>query len=270
MRVVIVLGAVLTVMACDDQTVDPCPQSESKPVLEIVAVRDPATGTSGAALALSSITLDGVPVDTSILRTHVLRNVERTEEGIACTVPCSFGQEPGIYSFDVLAPGFYQGHDEVSAAYTNVPDGCPASHGDPTPHSVNLIEADSARVIFSYTIRNGTGLAGGIVGVTFDDGTGARSVMPMFPWQSFVTRNSGTLHIEFVVGAPDTIAVGDLDLPLNKDWEWAVRAFIYDHNPMEDSFCVEAKSFPLRRAVPNADSLYIAWSGLPLSRNAAC
>jgi len=61
-----------------------------------------------------------------------------------------------------------------------------------------------------------------------------------------------------------------VDLPPMKDREWGVRTFIGDRNPTDVSFCVEASSFPLRRAVPGADSLYIAWGGTRLSENDAC
>jgi len=73
-----------------------------------------------------------------------------------------------------------------------------------------------------------------------------------------------------VVGAPDTIGVGEVDLPLRKDWQWTVSAFMYDVNPMEESFCFTARSFPLRRLIGGADSLYIGWGGTPISGQIAC
>lgn len=261
---------VLAVWGCDGQALDPCLESTSNRVLEIVAVRDLATGASGSNLGLSTIRLDGAPLDTAVLRTNLLRNIERTNGGIACTLPCSFGVKAGTYTFDVRAPGFYPGHSEVVAAYRNVPRGCPASNGDPTQHTVDLVEADSARARFSYVFRNGTGLQSGDVSVTFDDGSGSRTLALGTPWQTFVTRNAGTLNVRFVVGAPDTLAVGEIELPLMKDWQWGVAAHVSDRNPMDDSFCVEAKSFPLRRAIPNADSLYIAWGGSQLSVVSGC
>jgi hypothetical protein len=178
--------------------------------------------------------------------------------------------EPGRYEFDVRAPGFYPGHSEVVASYHNVPTGCPSTNGDPTQHAIDLVEADSARAWFSYVIRNGTGLQSGDVSVTFDDGSGSRTVVLETPWQTFVTRDAGTLSVRFVVGAPDTLAVGQIELPLKKDWRWGVAAHVSDRNPVDDSFCVEAKSFPLRRAIPNADSLYIAWGGSQLSVIGGC
>lgn len=269
-RGISVLGLMAAMAACDGGAIDPCVDGEPSAVLEIAAVRDPATGASGAALSLSDIMIDGVAIDTAIVRTNLLRHVERTATGIACTVPCSFGEQPGTYTFDVHSPGFYPGRAAVVASYSNAPAGCAASHGDPTRFTVRLVEADSARAAFSYSLAAGTGLSDGIVLVEFDDGAGMRSVTPAWPWQSFITRNSGTLHVRFVVGAPDTIAMGTIDLPLKKDWEWGIRAFIADRNPTDFSFCVEATSFPLRRAVPGADSLYIAWGGTRLSENDAC
>jgi hypothetical protein len=270
MRVLSILVFVLAVCGCDGQTLDPCLDTPSNRVLEIVAVRDLATGASASNLSLSNIRLEGTPLDTTILRTNVLRNVERTNDGIACTLPCRFGVEPGMYAFDVRAPGFYPGHSEVIAEYRNAPTGCPASDGDPTQHAVDLVEADSARAVFSYVFRNGTGLQQGDVSVTFDDGSGSRTMVPAHPWQTFVTRNAGTLSVRFVVGAPDTLAAGEIELPLMKDWRWGVAAYVSDRNPEDDSFCVEAKSFPLRGAIANADSLYIAWGGSQLSVESAC
>jgi hypothetical protein len=264
------LGAIVLLAACGDQALDPCLDSVSKPVLQIVAVRDQATGASGSALSLSNIVLDGIPVDTTVLRTNILHNVERTSTGLACTVPCIFGETPGTWAFDVRAPGFYPGHDQIFAAYTDVPGGCPDSYGQPTSHVVPLIEADSARVKFGLVLRNGTGLSDVVATVTFDDGSGPRSVARPWPSQPYVTRNTGTLKVRFAIEAPDTIGIGEVELPLMKDWIWGVSASISDRNPTQDSFCVEAKSFPLRRAIPNADSLYVSWGGSNLSVAGSC
>jgi hypothetical protein len=270
MRWFAALAAAVIVVGCDGQPTDPCVATESKPVLDIVSVHDPATGAVGSTLSLSYITLDGIPVDSAILRTNVLRNVERTPTGIVCTLPCSFGIESGTYGFDVRAPGFYPDHAEVVAAYTEVPAGCPAAHGQPTSASVALVEADSARVKFTFAQRRATGLPSGIASVIFDDGSGARTLDVERPPESFLTRNAGTLHVRFVVGAPDTIAVGDVELALRKDWEWSVGAYLYDRSPVEESFCIEAEGFPLRRVIPGADSLYIGWAGAPLSESVGC
>ena len=270
MRWFAALVAMVIVVGCDGQPTDPCVATESKPVLEIVAVHDPATGAVGSALSLSNITLDGIPVDSAVLRTNLLRNVERTSTGIACTLPCSFGVESGTYAFDVRAPSFYPDHVEVVATYSEVPAGCPASRGEPTSVSVALVEADSARVTFTFAQRQTTGLPSDIASVVFDDGSGARTLDVEWPPESFLTRNAGTLHVRFVVGAPDTIAVAEVDLPLKKDWEWSVGAYLYDRSPVEESFCIEAKGFPLRRVIPGADSLYVGWAGSPLSESVAC
>jgi hypothetical protein len=270
MRWFAALAVSVTIASCDGQPTDPCVGTEAKPVLEVVAVHDPATGSMGSALSLSNITLDGVPVDSAMLRTNLLRNVERTSTGIACALPCSFGGEPGTYRFDVRAPGFYPGQAEVVAGYADIPAGCPASHGRPTSVSVALVEADSARVTFTFTQRQSTALPFDIASVTFDDGSGSRTVDVEWPWRSYLTRNAGTLHVRFVLGAPDTIAVGEVELPLKKDWEWSVGAYLSDRSPLEESFCIEAKAVPLRRPVPGVDSLYIGWGGLPLSETAAC
>jgi len=139
MRWVGPLAIVFIVVGCDGQPTDPCVATESKPVLEILAVHDPATGAAGSALSLSNITLDGIPVDSAVLRTNLLRNVERTSTGIACTLPCSFGNESGTYYFDVRAFGFYPDHAEVVASYSEVPTGCPASHGQPSRVSLVLL-----------------------------------------------------------------------------------------------------------------------------------
>jgi hypothetical protein len=270
MRWVGPLAIVFIVVGCDGQPTDPCVATESKPVLEILAVHDPATGAAGFALSLSNITLDGIPVDSAVLRTNLLRNVERTSTGIACTLPCSFGNESGTYYFDVRAFGFYPDHAEVVASYSEVPTGCPASHGQPSRVSLALVEADSARVKFTFAQRRATGLPSDIASVIFDDGSGERTLDVERPPESFLTRNAGTLHVRFVVGAPDTIAVGEVDLALKKDWEWSVGAYLYDRSPVEESFCIEAKAFPLRRVIPGADSLYVGWAGSPLSESAGC
>lgn len=264
-------AALLFAGGCDGQPAASCVEGESKPILEIASARDPVTGTAASTLSLYDITLDGVPIDTAVLRTDRQHNIERTDDGLDCTaLPCSFGGAPGMYAFDVVAPGFYASPAEVTARFTEVPAGCPESHGRATTLSLALTEADSARVTFQFAQRRATGLPSDIASVTFDDGSGPRSIRIDLPAESYITRNAGTLHIRFVVGAPDTIATGEVDLPLMKDWEWSVGAYLYDRSPTEESFCIDAKSFPLMRPVPGADSLWVGWAGTRLSREDTC
>lgn len=265
------IGLLATLVGgCDGQALEPCVATKSKPVLEIVSARDQATGAAITALAITDVRLDGFPVDSGVLSTNPLHNVERTMQGLTCTVPCLFGIVGGVYTFRARATGYYPTSGHVLAQYSDVPIGCPLSHGSPTHMALALTEADSARAEFSFAVRAATNLPVDISTVTFDDGSGPRTVAVLYPWQEHVTRNSGTLHVRFVVGAPDTLAVGEMDLPLRKDWRWSVTAFIYDRNPKAESFCIDATSFPLRRPIPGADSLYLGWSGLPISQPGAC
>jgi hypothetical protein len=54
--------------------------------------------------------------------------------------------------------------------------------------------------------------------------------------REFVTPNTGTLRVRFVVGAPDTLATGDVELPLKKDWVWSISAHVASRNPQIDGF----------------------------------
>jgi hypothetical protein len=185
-------------------------------------------------------------------------------------LPCLFGAEEGSYAFDVRAPSFYGSSTEVIATYSRIPSGCPSAQGRPTSIDLQLIEADSAQVRFSFAARTATGLASDVASATFDDGSGPRSVDLTSPWPTFQTRNSGTLHVRFVIAAPDTIATGEVYLPLKKDWIWHIGARLYEQNPIHESFCIQAKSFPLWREIPGADSLYVGWAGNSISEPFTC
>jgi len=263
------LAMAMMVVGCDYVPTDPCASTDSKPVLEIRAVEDSATAAKAVALSLSNITLGGAPIDTVVLRSNILHNVERSKYGIGCLLPCTFGTEPGTYAFDTRSNGFYPTHHEVTASYTDAPIGCPESHERATGVTLNMVEADSARARF-YFLRRTNEVAQDGAYVTFDDGSGPLTAQVTWPGDSFMTKNDGTLHVRFVVGAPDTIGVGVVDLPLMKDTEWSVGAYLYDQNPEKESFCIKAKGFPLRRAVAGADSLYVGWSYRQLSISSSC
>jgi hypothetical protein len=260
------IGLLALLTACEIAPIEPCSTTSEKPILEIGAASNQATGVSIPVITITQLTLDGAPVDTALVRSNSKWNVERTSKGIVCTLPCSFGRESGTYAFEARASGFYLTAVNVSAEYSRIPAGCPAAHGTPSRVALSLTEADSARVHFNFTARRATGLGLDIATVTFDDGSGPRTSTR--PWQTYPTRNAGTLHVRFVVAAPDTIAIGEVDLPLRKDWEWAIRGFLYDENPT--GLCIQAKSFPLRRPVAGADSFYIGWAGTYLSVSVVC
>ncbi|HSL71122.1 MAG TPA: hypothetical protein VK864_12830, partial [Longimicrobiales bacterium] len=132
------IGLLVLVAACNDGAVDPCPAGNEKPVLEIGAASNQATGASIPVIAITNITLDGAPVDTAVLRSNFRWNIARTSKGITCTVPCSFGREPGSYAFDARATGFYETTAHVVAQYSQIPSGCPAAHGKPAQVALAL------------------------------------------------------------------------------------------------------------------------------------
>jgi hypothetical protein len=253
--------------ACERQVMEPCAQTTARPIVDISAAEGVASQASIPSLFLHDITRDGLPIDTTALRGSLRRNAQVESGGLSCNVPCGFGEEPGTYRFGVRAHGFYGSAVQVAAEYSAVPAECPASHGTPTRVALALVEADSARVSFGFVKRSAVDVQPG-VSITFDDGSGVTTFDLTRPWPTFETRNAGTLRVRVVMGAPDTIAVGELELPLQKDWHWSISAYLYDSNPA--AFCVQARSFPLRRAVAGADSLYLGWAGNYLSRPFIC
>jgi hypothetical protein len=256
--------------ACAGGATEPCAENPPSPVLAIVQATNQLTGQQIDGVIIRDVRLEGVPVDTVDLPTNLLRNVERVRSGLRCILPCAFGVDEGSYAFGVSALGYYPTSVEVFARYADIPFGCPAAHGTPTPVEIRMIEADSARVSFNYATRRGTGIGSEAVSVTFDDGSGPRTIQLRHGMEPFVTRNAGTLIVRVAILAPDTIAVGDLQLPLKKDWIWGIGVYLYDRSPLYESFCIQAKSFALRRPVPGADSLYLGWGGAPLSILTAC
>ena len=228
--------------------------------------------------AISNIKLNGVVMDTAELRIRSF-SLQRGSLGFDCTLPCSFGYQPGTYTFDAYARGFYRSSAQAAASYADPPAGCPATHGTPTSTSVALTEFDSARVSFQFTTAaNATGIASSeIAQITFDDGSGPQTIDLRFPWPTFQTRNTGNLRVRFVVGLPDTLAVGEMDLPLKKDWQWSIDGHLSTGLP--GNFCSGVKAFPLRRLTPGADSLrltsvrsapYPGWLSVDLTPGAWC
>ena len=252
--------------ACDRSVVEPCSGTSTKPIVQIAEARNASTGALLPKILITNPMLDGAPLDPALT---FVSNIERAGSGFFCTIPCLFGSKPGTYTFTASAQSFYQAPIQVVASYTNIPAGCPATHGSPARVSLALLEADSARVAFGFATRTGTGLTADIVSITFNDGSGDRTTGLRHAQPPFPTLNSGNLHVRVVLTAPDTLAVGEIDLPLMKDWQYAVMVFVYDRNPQ--AMCIpNVKSFALRRAVPNADSLYIAWAGTYILNPGIC
>jgi hypothetical protein len=258
----ILLAILASLPACDRTPLEPCAGTAAKPILEITSARNAASGAPLSAISITDPVHNGVPLDTALLRTNLVWNLARTSRGFLCTLPCRFGSTPGTYTFNASTQSFYPTRVEIVANYTGIPSGCPASHGVATRIHLALREADSARVTFAFVTRTGTGLTASAAAITYNDGSGDRLIGLVPAQPTFPTANTGTMHVRVVLGAPDTLAVGEVDIPLRKDWHWAVGAWVYDRNPQSVSFCVQnVRSFPLRRAVPNADSLYLTFSG---------
>ena len=253
-------------VACGDEVVDPC--TSPKPILQISAAQGTPTGTRIPILMISNVRLDGQPIDTADLRLRSF-NVQRLS-GIwfDCTVPCSLGYQPGTYTFDAYARGYYPATVQAVADYSNTPTGCPASHGTPTNMAVALAEADSARVSFHFSAVAGVTLRS--ADITFDDGSGFRSLNVGFNRQTFEIRNSGNLSVRFVVGHPDTVGVAELNVPLRKDRHWFIGAYLANQNPLMGNTCASVRSYPMRRAVQGADSLYVGWVATPISWSLVC
>ena len=232
-------------LACGNEVVDPC--TSSKPILQISAAQGTPTGTRIPILMISNVRLNGQPMDTADLRQRSFNLQRLSGIWFDCTVPCSLGYQPGTYAFDAYARDYYGASFQAVADYSNTPPGCPASHGTPAQTSVALIEADSSRVSFQFSIPAGLTLGVDSVQVSFDDGSGQRTFDLTWPWPTFQIRNYGTLHVRYVIGVRDTIAVGQVDVPLRKDRQIFIGSHLANRNPMSNNTCAKVLFFEAAR-----------------------
>jgi hypothetical protein len=247
-------------MACGHEVVDPC--TSPKPIMQIIAAQGTPTSMRIPILAISNVRLNGQLMDTAYVRTRSFSLQRTSAPGVFdCTVPCSWGYEPGVYTFDAKALGYYGTTVQAVADYSEVPAGCPASHGTPANTVVTLREADSARVSFGLNATAGIALRS--AHITFDDGSGVRTLTTGAGYPPhFETRNTGSMRVRFVVGEPDTAAVAEFDVPLMKDRHLYVVGHL---GPFSGMCYFPMKSFGLRRPVPGADSLRFTWIHVPIS-----
>jgi hypothetical protein len=149
--------------------------------------------------------------------------------------------------------------------------GCERTSTDPIELPPQPIKPDSAKVSFSFVPSLASGLPYHAAIVSYDDGDGMKTIRFNGQTGEFITRNTGTLRVRFIVSAPDTLVIGEVDLPLKKDWRWSVSGYVTNRNPQLDGFCLMGpKTFALRRPLPGADSMYILWAGAPNSHTVLC
>lgn len=97
---------------------------------------------------------------------------------------------------------------------------------------------------------------------------------PRSPW--YETRTEGMLRTSVVFRLPggDTLAVGEVALPLTPGTGWSVHAFIWRHNPAVPPGpcfgCEGEQRFPVRAVsgTTEADSLHVRWIDLEIGDKA--
>lgn len=138
------LGIALIVSGCggggtsSQSGAGPCVVNYAGPAFEITSVTDQATGLPINQVVLSSVTLNGSPVDPSRL-TGAYLNVQLLSNGsLQCGPPCGFTDTEGNYLILVSATGYTAKTIAVSAAYGTVMLGCPANYSNSTKVTLSL------------------------------------------------------------------------------------------------------------------------------------
>jgi hypothetical protein len=136
------------VAACDGSSgpptgpslVGPCIHTYQDQVLHI----DDAAGTSTGAvimqLDLSGFAVNGAPRTAIQIVQQSAFNVFAFDNVVRCTLPCSFGTEPGEWEFTASAIGFTPTAQNVAAEYATFSGGCPSFETDGTHVSILLDE----------------------------------------------------------------------------------------------------------------------------------
>ena len=104
----------------------PCVVEYREPVLHIISVTDADTGDPIPRIFISGIVINGTdcPLDYALLDS---RNMEFQDTILVCTIPCSFGNEPGIYVLTISAEGYPESGLEVMNVHYSIREGpgCP-------------------------------------------------------------------------------------------------------------------------------------------------
>lgn len=117
----------------DAPVVGICLHSYEDAVLHIDRATGIQFGTEYSEIILSDFTIDGVAVHASSVIRESSSNVVLSEEGdsLLCTLPCSFGEEPGEWEFNSRVQYDISTKQTVMADYQTFVGGCPSfnDHG---------------------------------------------------------------------------------------------------------------------------------------------
>jgi hypothetical protein len=125
------------------QMMRPCVHTYNSGIVVVAAAR--SAGGAAAALptvALGGFKVNGQPVNPSDLQQ--LHNATPSGEGLACTLPCSFGVEEGKWQFTAGAAGHAAKVVSVDARYAEFVGGCP-SYNDKGTEVRLVLEPAAAR-----------------------------------------------------------------------------------------------------------------------------
>ncbi|MBB87921.1 hypothetical protein [Abyssibacter sp.] len=141
----LVFGGALLVTGCeggeDSGTVGACVNLANDEVLHI----DDASGTTTDAtigeIVLSGFAIDGDAISAESIAAGRSTNITLDGNALNCVLPCSFGTEPGTWTFGASADGYELTPQEVEAEYNRFVGGCPSYDEDGTHVSITLDES---------------------------------------------------------------------------------------------------------------------------------
>ena len=137
------VAVLLAYTGCGDSGTDgPCEVSYAEPILEITGVADAGSGEPIEAIEIWDVVNDrdaGGSGSPQMYDAEGISEVEGEGGRFLCEVPCGFGNQGGVISFEFEAPGYQASSYSVEASYGGSEGGgCPVTYTDGTKITLEL------------------------------------------------------------------------------------------------------------------------------------
>lgn len=126
----------------------PCEVSYGEPIVQITGVTDSASGEPVDEIELWDVINErdsgstGTPEmyePENIFYVEGISEVEGEDGRFLCEIPCGFGNQDGVISFQFEAPGYQASSHSVEATYSGSEgSGCPVTYTDGTKTTLEL------------------------------------------------------------------------------------------------------------------------------------
>jgi len=141
----LLLGVALWLAGCepgdDSGTVGACVNLPGDEVLHLDEASGTTTDATIAEIVLSGFAIDGDAVSAQSIAAERTTNITLDGNALNCVLPCSFGTQPGTWTFGASAAGYELTPQEIDADYDRFVSGCPSYDEDGTHVSITLDES---------------------------------------------------------------------------------------------------------------------------------